>query len=166
MVCFSVQTFAGSLGRCLNTRPAALCSNTFLVIHRMFEHWKPWLIPIILFDFSKYLRWSQRAKRKMQSALCTKSSSCVINPRTIKKTGIKARLMTRTYVLQTVRAKFNQYTADPTCLLCCENPEDHEHFLLRCHFLLESRNQVIQTIDNVLSQYLRDDEQQGICCNS
>ena len=29
MVCFSVQTFAGSLGMCLNTRPAALCSNTF-----------------------------------------------------------------------------------------------------------------------------------------
>ena len=36
--CFSVQTFAGSLGRGLNMWPAASCSNAFLVIHRMFEH--------------------------------------------------------------------------------------------------------------------------------
>ena len=61
----------------------------------------------------------------------------------IKKAGIKARLMTGTYVLQSVRAKFNQghsiesiecpwfsqYSVDPTRLLCGENTEDHEHFL-------------------------------------
>ena len=35
---YSVQTFDRSLGRRLNTRPAALCSNAFLVIHRIFEH--------------------------------------------------------------------------------------------------------------------------------
>ena len=37
------------------------------------------------------------------------------NPMAIKKAGIKARLMTGTYVLQSVRAKFNQYSVDPTC---------------------------------------------------
>ena len=76
----------------------------------------------------------------------------------IKKAGIKARLMTGTYVLQSVRAKFNQYSVDPTCLLCGENPEDHGHFLLRCRF--------IKTIKSVLSQYLGDEVQQCICRNS
>ena len=64
----------------------------------------------------------------------------------IKKDGIKATLMTGTYVLQSVRAKFSQYSVDPTCLLCGENPEDHEHFLLRCSSLTESRDPFIKTI--------------------
>ena len=57
-----------------------------------------------------------------------------------KKAGITARLMAGAYVLQSVRAKFNQYSVDPTCLLCGENPEDHEHFLLRCRSLTGSRD--------------------------
>ena len=47
----------------------------------------------------------------------------------IKKAGIKARLMTGTYVLQSNRAKFNQYKVDPTCTLCEDEPEGQEHFL-------------------------------------
>ena len=47
----------------------------------------------------------------------------------IKKAGIKARLMIGTYVLQSNRAKFNQYKVDPTCTLCGDEPEDQEHFL-------------------------------------
>ena len=88
------------------------------------------------------------------------------NPMAIKKAGIKARLMTGTYVLQSVRAKFNQYNVDPTCLLCGENPEDHEHFLLRCRSLAESRDSFIETIKSVLSQYLGDEVQQCICRDS
>ena len=88
------------------------------------------------------------------------------NPMAIKKAGIKARLMTGTYVLQSVRAKFNQYNVDPTCLLCGENPEDHEHFLLRCRSLAESRDPFIETIKSVLSQYLGDEVQQCICRDS
>ena len=77
----------------------------------------------------------------------------------IKKAGIKARLMTGTYVLKSVRVKFNQYSVDPTCLLCGENPENHEHFLLRCRSLMERRDPFIKTIKSVLSQYLGDEEQ-------
>ena len=36
----------------------------------------------------------------------------------IKKAGFKAKLITGTYVLQSNRFKFNQYSVDPTCLLC------------------------------------------------
>ena len=50
----------------------------------------------------------------------------------IKKAGFKAKLMTGTYVLQSNRAKFNQYSVDPTCLLCGDDTEDMIHFLLKC----------------------------------
>ena len=50
----------------------------------------------------------------------------------IKKAGFKAKLMTGTYVLQSNRAKFNQYSVDPTCLLCGDDAEDMIHFLLKC----------------------------------
>ena len=57
-------------------------------------------------------------------------------------------------VLQTVRGRFNQYSVDPTCLLCGENPEDREHFLLRCHSLSESCDPFIKTIENVYHSIL------------
>ena len=55
----------------------------------------------------------------------------------IKKAGLKAKLMTGTYVLQSNRAKFNQYSVDPTCLLCGDDAEDMIHFLLKCQCLSE-----------------------------
>ena len=57
----------------------------------------------------------------------------------IKKACMKARLMTGTYVLQSSRAKYNQYSVKPTCLLCGEDPEDLEHFLLKCRALTVTR---------------------------
>ena len=51
-------------------------------------------------------------------------------------------------------------------MLCGENPEDHEHFLLRCRSLAESRDPFIETIKSVLSQYLGDEVQQCICRDS
>ena len=44
LFCFSVQAFAGSLSRGMDMRTAALCSNTFLVIHPMFEQLIPTFI--------------------------------------------------------------------------------------------------------------------------
>ena len=67
--------------------------------------------------------------------------------------------MTDTYVLHSVRAKFNQYSVDPMCLLCGENPEDHEHFLLMCRSLTGSRDPFIKMIKYVLSQCLGDEKQ-------
>ena len=39
------------------------------------------------------------------------------------QSGIKTRLMTSIYVLQSVHAKFNQYIVDPACLLCGKNSD-------------------------------------------
>ena len=36
--------------------------------------------------------------------------------------------MSGTHMLQATRARFNQHQVDPTCLLCCKEPENAEHF--------------------------------------
>ena len=50
----------------------------------------------------------------------------------IKKAGFKAKPMTDTYVLQSNSAKLNQYSDDPTCLLCGDDAEGMIHFLFKC----------------------------------
>ena len=64
----------------------------------------------------------------------------------VQKAGWKARLMTGTYMLQATRARFNQHQMDPTCLLCCKEPENVEHFLLGCESLNQVRNQFLDKI--------------------
>ena len=71
----------------------------------------------------------------------------------IKKAGFKAKLMTGTYVLQSNRAKFNQYSVDPTCLLCGDDAEDMIHFLLKCRCLSEPRDQFMEKINSILIEY-------------
>ena len=80
----------------------------------------------------------------------------------IKKAGMKAMLMTGTYVLQSNRAKFNQYSVNPTCLLCGEDPEDLEHFLLKCRALTVIRDPFIEKTICLLNDYLGIREQQDI----
>ena len=55
-----------------------------------------------------------------------------------KEAEIKAKLLTRTYTLQSDRAKFGVITND-ICMLCKSNKEDTEHFLLICPFLEKVR---------------------------
>ena len=82
----------------------------------------------------------------------------------IKKAGMKARLMTGTclYVLQSNRAKFNQYSVNPTCLLCGEDPEDLENFLLKCRALTVTRDRFIEKTICLFNDYLGIREQQDI----
>ena len=74
----------------------------------------------------------------------------------IKKAGTKARLMTGTYryVLQSNRAKFNRYSVNPTCLLCSKDPEDLDHFLLKCRALTVTRDPFIEMTICLLNDYL------------
>ena len=84
----------------------------------------------------------------------------------IKKADIKARLMTGTYVFQSNRAKLNQYSVNPTCLLCGEDPQDLEHFPLKCRALTVTRDPFIKNTINVLNDYLGVKEQQDITRDS
>ena len=77
----------------------------------------------------------------------------------IKKAGFKAKLMTGTYFLQSNRAKFNQYSVDPTCLLCGDATEDIIHFLFKCRCLLEPRDQFMEKISSILIEYKGTKEQ-------
>ena len=71
----------------------------------------------------------------------------------IKKAGFKAKLMTGTYVLQSNRAKFNQYSVDPTCLLCGDDTEDMIHYLLKCRSLSKPCDQFTEKISSILIEY-------------
>ena len=54
------------------------------------------------------------------------------SPKDVEKAAIKARILTGTYTLQANRSKFNQYTLDPTCLICGKGIENRKHFILLC----------------------------------
>ena len=80
----------------------------------------------------------------------------------IKKAGFKAKLMTGTYVLQSNRTKFNQYSFDSTCLLCGDDTEDMIHFLLKCRCLSKPRDQFMEKISSILIEYQGTKEQKEI----
>ena len=80
----------------------------------------------------------------------------------IKKAGFKAKLMTGTYLLQSNHAKFTPYSVDPTCPLCGEDTDDMIHYLLKCQSLSEPRDQFMEKISSILTEYQGTKEQKEI----
>ena len=62
--------------------------------------------------------------------------SAANNLHDIGRSIIKVRMMTGVYMLQSTRARFNQYSVEKTCPLCRLDSEDLTHMLLRCPALL------------------------------
>ena len=77
-------------------------------------------------------------------------SSLPTNPREVEKASIKTRLLTNTYVLQSNRSKFNQYSINDTCLLCKSSPETRCHFLLECVKLDQPRKYYAEKLKEFL----------------
>ena len=71
--------------------------------------------------------------------------------RDANRSSIKLKLMTGTYVFQSNRAKYNKFKVDETCLLCGEESETTEHFILRCSKLSKIRSPIIIDIETELS---------------
>lgn len=71
------------------------------------------------------------------------------NIREVPRISIKLKLVTGTYIFQTNRATFNQNQVNPVCLLCHQENETTEHFLLHCPALASLRNPLIDTILSV-----------------
>ena len=46
--------------------------------------------------------------------------------------SFRAKMLKGVYILQANRARFNQHTVNPTCLLCFTAPEELPHFFLTC----------------------------------
>ena len=50
----------------------------------------------------------------------------------VRKTGIKAKLVSGTYILQNKTVKYSQQNASATCPICSSEDEDLTYFLLQC----------------------------------
>ncbi|CAG2254970.1 unnamed protein product [Mytilus edulis] len=57
----------------------------------------------------------------------------------VRKSMIKARMLTGTYLVQADKYKFSQYKINATCLLCHREDEDLTHVLTFCPALRETR---------------------------
>jgi hypothetical protein len=68
------------------------------------------------------------------------------------KAQVKAKVLTGTYRLQALRARFNQHEVDPTCPLCGKEPEDRAHFLLRCPTLEAARTPHMESFHEAMEE--------------
>ena len=76
-----------------------------------------------------------------------------INHAESRKAAIKARLLTGCYILQSNRAALNQYNVVSTCPPCQTEPEDRQHFILRCHTLSDVRSKYLSEVAQHIPDY-------------
>ena len=65
------------------------------------------------------------------------------------RVSTKVKLVTGTYILQSNRSTFNQNELSPLCLLCREDVETIEHFLLHCPVLDSARRVLLNDLVNI-----------------
>ncbi|CAC5397678.1 unnamed protein product [Mytilus coruscus] len=70
----------------------------------------------------------------------------------IRKATTKVRMLTGTYMVQTDKHKFSQYTIDPTCLLCHREIEDILHVLTTCPVLGSERKEYFTPIKQLVTE--------------
>ena len=70
----------------------------------------------------------------------------------IRRAIPKVRMMTGVYMLQTTKARFNQYKVEDTCPLCRLQPEDLSHMLLRCPALADTREAPLSDIRGLVTR--------------
>ncbi|CAG2244751.1 unnamed protein product [Mytilus edulis] len=78
-------------------------------------------------------------------------SSIESNIKDVRLGGIKARLITGTYVLQSNTSKFNQHEVSAVCPLCQYEDEDVEHFILKCYALFKYRKSYIEELKLIIN---------------
>ena len=66
--------------------------------------------------------------------------------RTRVAASYRAKFISGSYILQSNRAKFNQFTVNPTCPLCNNGNEDMTHLLLICPKLQHTRKRHLKNI--------------------
>ena len=76
------------------------------------------------------------------------------NARAIPRISTKLNLVTRTYILQSNRAAFNQNAIAPTCLLCKNGEEIVKRFLLSCTALSSAREPIVDIITDTCASLL------------
>ncbi|KAK3102011.1 hypothetical protein FSP39_008101 [Pinctada imbricata] len=71
----------------------------------------------------------------------------------VSKAGIKAKLLTGTYLLQSNVAKFQQKSETATCKLCGRQDETVEHFILICEAIEPQRKPFMEKFRKILEQH-------------
>ena len=66
--------------------------------------------------------------------------------------GFRAKIITCSYILQSNRARFNQFAVNPACVLCDYPMEDIPHFLLECPALEKARHLHLNKICDLLEK--------------
>ena len=77
------------------------------------------------------------------------SVQSVSGVRDIPRVGVKVKLVTGTYILQVNRATFNQNEISPISLLCQEDDETTEFFILRCSALSAVRQPLLKCVEDM-----------------
>ena len=72
-----------------------------------------------------------------------------VNQKDINKIPTRLKLATGNYMLQTMRAAYNQNPIDPTCKLCNQAEETVSHFLICCKTLEYLR---APTVNNIIEE--------------
>ena len=79
---------------------------------------------------------------------CWKSVDCTVID--VKRAIVKVRLLTDTYHLQSVRAKFNRSGTSSICPSCAAAPKDRLHFVTACTSLRQTRQPYLEALENKL----------------
>ena len=82
------------------------------------------------------------------------------------KANIKAKIITGTYTLQANRARFNQHSVSPTCLLCKNDSEDREHLILHCTAHTYIREKHLATLRPLMARHYSSDTVDEIMSNT
>ena len=78
------------------------------------------------------------------------------NTRDTVRARIKAKLLTGSYTLQSNRARFNNNSVDPTCMLCGSEDEDTVHFLTACPSLAATRQKFTTRLQQIFLSHVWD----------
>ena len=140
-----------------------LPDTSFLIDHPELSRkgWKMECKKKVLHFWNVQLRADAMSKSTLQCLAFTEEFSThqiwdSVNPnvKDVKRASIKVRLATGTYILQTTKARFNQNSVDPTCILCGSGDETMEHFILQCSALDEVRQPILLQIAAMLDSEL------------
>jgi hypothetical protein len=74
-------------------------------------------------------------------------------PSDTRKAAVKARILTGTYILQSNKARFNQYMLSATCHLCQQADENLEHFLIDCAFMCALREEYFGLVGSIFQGF-------------
>lgn len=82
-------------------------------------------------------------------------SDIKMNQKDIKRSSIKCRMITGTYILQSTLSKYNNSEVDRTCPLCRLEDENIVHFLTKCNSLHHYRRQYLLELKNLFDGALQ-----------